>query len=161
GAERVDVTTAQEMLEAVLAVAPQADALLMAAAVADFRPTVQAAQKIKKVADRGLSLPLERTPDILQAVAEQRMVTGRPQIVVGFAAETEDVVARAREKLERKRLDLIAANDVSAPDAGFAVETNRVVLVDRNQGVQTLPLLSKGQVAEIILGRVVEMLREG
>ncbi|HHH41172.1 MAG TPA: bifunctional phosphopantothenoylcysteine decarboxylase/phosphopantothenate--cysteine ligase CoaBC, partial [Chloroflexi bacterium] len=161
GAERVDVTTAQEMLEAVLAVAPQADALLMAAAVADFRPTVQATRKIKKAGDETLSLPLERTPDILQAVAEQRMVTGRPQIVVGFAAETEEVVARAREKLERKRLDLIAANDVSAPDAGFAVETNRVILVDRNQGVQTLPLLSKGQVAEIILGRVVEMLREG
>ena len=94
------------------------------------------------------------------SVAEQRDATGKPGVVVGFAAETENLVQYAQEKLIRKKLDLIVANDVSAPDSGFAVSTNRVVLVSQGREVERLPLLDKGEVAERILDRVVKMWEE-
>jgi phosphopantothenoylcysteine decarboxylase/phosphopantothenate--cysteine ligase len=156
GARRVDVTTVQQMLDAVLEDAADADALLMAAAVGDYRPATVSEHKIKKTAD--LTLRLERTPDILAAVARQRADTGRPQVVVGFAAESQDLLENARAKLEAKRLDLIVANDITAADAGFAAETNRVVLLDREGGVEELPLMSKAAVAETVLDRVTRML---
>jgi phosphopantothenoylcysteine decarboxylase/phosphopantothenate--cysteine ligase len=153
GVERVDVCTAQEMLEAVLAALPTCDVLVMAAAVADFRPAHAAPHKIKK-GETGLNLHLERTPDILARVAEEREMGGRPAVVVGFAAETQDLLQNARAKLEAKRLDLIVANDVSARDSGFAVDTNRVTLLDREGHADALPLLSKDEVAAQVWERV-------
>jgi len=152
GARRIDVGSAEEMARAVLDAAASADVLLMAAAVADFRPARPAPRKIKK--DQGPpALELERTADILSAVAEARDRTGRPACVVGFAAETGDLVASARKKLEKKRLSLVVANDVARRDSGFGSDTNRVTLVDA-AGAEELPLLSKAEVAERILDRV-------
>jgi phosphopantothenoylcysteine decarboxylase/phosphopantothenate--cysteine ligase len=155
GARRVDVTTAAEMAEAVLAVA-DADALIMAAAVADFRPAQVADQKIKKAAVP--LVELETTVDILSAVAERREATGKPTVVVGFAAESENLIENAREKVFRKKLSLIVANDISAKDAGFSVDTNRVTLVGSGGGVEPLSLMSKEQVAEVVLERVAGLL---
>jgi phosphopantothenoylcysteine decarboxylase/phosphopantothenate--cysteine ligase len=157
GAERVDVTTAQEMHDVVIPAVERADALLMASAVADYRPETVASQKIKKRAG-GLTPRLARTPDILSAVAVRWAETGSPRVVVGFAAESESLVENARAKLVTKNLDLIVANDVTAHDAGFAVETNRVVLIGRDGSVEPLPLISKAAVAEVVLEQVVGLL---
>ncbi len=154
GAERVDVETAAAMGQAVLEAVADCDVLVMAAAVADFRPAEVALQKIKKGAS-GLTLSLERTADILLEVAKQRDTLGRPALVVGFAAETQDLLRNARSKLEAKSLDLIVANDVSQPDSGFAVDTNRVTLLDREGGEEALPLLSKEEVAAQVWDWVV------
>jgi phosphopantothenoylcysteine decarboxylase/phosphopantothenate--cysteine ligase len=157
GARRIDVRTAQEMLETVRAEVAQADVLLMAAAVADFRPAAPADQKIKK--EGGIpEITLEATPDILGAVAHLKSQTGFPRVTVGFAAESQSLIDNARAKLYSKNLDLIVANDILAPDAGFAVDTNRVTLLDAGGGVETLPLLSKAEVAAKVLERVVRLL---
>jgi phosphopantothenoylcysteine decarboxylase/phosphopantothenate--cysteine ligase len=156
GARRIDVTTTAEMAEAVLSASREADALIMAAAAADFRPVRAADHKIKK--DAVPQIELEKTVDILSAVAEARDSGGRPPVVVGFAAESENLVENAREKVRRKRLSLIAANDISARDAGFSVDTNRVTLIDGGGGLEELPLLTKTQVAEVVLERVVKLL---
>ena len=157
GAEMVAVRTAAEMHEAVMGRLEQTDVLIMAAAVADYRPAQVAAQKIKK-GTGGLTLELERTQDILTAVAQAR-VMGMPGLVVGFAAETEDLLANAQDKLQRKKLDLIVANDVSANDSGFGVDTNRVTLIAANGQVEALPLMSKFEVAEHVLGRAAALWR--
>ena len=157
GALREDVGTAQEMLEAVLAALPGADALIMAAAVADFRPANPAGQKIKK--ESGITeVRLEKTLDILQEVARYKSANGYPRISVGFAAESQDLLKNASAKLNAKKLDLIVANDISASDAGFAVDGNRVTLIDAGGGMEALPLMSKDEVAEVVMGRVVEKL---
>lgn len=158
GARRIDIRTAQEMLEAVLAQIPGSDALLMAAAVADFRPAAPAGQKIKKE-DGVPQVELERSPDILAAVAEVKTTQSYPEVVVGFAAETQDLLANATRKLQAKHLDLIVANDISAADAGFNVDTNRVVLLDASGSAEHLPLLSKAEVAEAVVQRVARLLR--
>ena len=157
GARRVDVTTAAEMAGAVLEACAKADVLLMAAAVANYRPADVASQKVEK-GQEGLVVRLARTTDVLAAVAERRAETDCPSVVVGFAAETEDLIENARGKLEAKDLDLIVANDVTAPDAGFGVRTNRVMLLDRDGGVEELPLMSKAAVAEAVLERTVALL---
>ncbi len=157
GAERVDVTTARDMHDAVLSAAERADALLMAAAVADYRPPAAVSQKIKKGKD-DLTLHLTRTPDVLSAVAARRAETGRPHIVVGFAAESENLMENARAKLAAKNLDLIVANDITAQDAGFAVATNRVIILDREGGQEEPGLTSKSAVAEAVLERVAALL---
>ncbi len=157
GAERTDVETAAQMAEAVLELSRVADVLIMAAAVADFRPRQVQAHKIKKGALPRIEL--EHTQDILLAVAEQRRRVGRPAVVVGFAAESEDLLKNAQEKLERKRLSMIVANDISAPDAGFAVDTNRVTLLLPGGVVEPLPLMRKQEVAEVVLARVVGLLQ--
>jgi len=159
GVADVAVSSAEEMQAAVLESAAKADALVMAAAVADYRPPAAADQKIKKH-DASLMLNLVRTPDILAAVAEQRRRSSRPHAVVGFAAETQNVIENAREKLARKGLDLIVANDVSAPDSGFEVETNRVTLLDGSGGAEALSLMSKPAVAEVVMDRLSRMLAE-
>jgi phosphopantothenoylcysteine decarboxylase/phosphopantothenate--cysteine ligase len=153
GAARVDVATAQEMADAVLEACAGADALVMAAAVADFRPARPAARKLKKDAGPP-AVELERTTDILGVVTAAR---ARPACVVGFAAETGDLLLNARKKLKEKRLSLIVANDVTQPDGGFGSDTNRVTLIDA-AGIQELPLLSKAEVAERILDRVQALL---
>jgi phosphopantothenoylcysteine decarboxylase/phosphopantothenate--cysteine ligase len=152
GVRRIDVTTAAEMRAAVEREWAAATALLMCAAVADFRPARAAEEKIKKGAGQ-LRLELEPTADILAALAPQK--GGR--IVVGFAAETGDVLAEAERKLREKRLDLIVANDVSRPDAGFAVDTNAVTLIDREGNREKLPLMSKDEVAERVVEKVVRL----
>jgi phosphopantothenoylcysteine decarboxylase/phosphopantothenate--cysteine ligase len=157
GIDRVEAETAQEMQAAVLEACQSADVLIMVAAVADFRPIISARQKLKK--DEGVpAIELERNPDILDAVRRQKVDTGRPQIIVGFAAETENLLENAREKMQRKRLDMIVANDVSAEDAGFGVDTNRVTLLDARGGREPLPLLTKEEVATRVIARVVELL---
>jgi len=159
GVDRVDVRTAEEMQAAVLEASGRADALLMAAAVGDYGSVGVATQKMKKGAE-DLTLHLTRTPDVLAAVARKRADTDRPFVVVGFAAETEDLLKNARKKLEEKRLDLVVANDVTAADAGFGTETNRVVLLSRDGEATELPLMSKSGVAEKILDRVGDLLKE-
>jgi phosphopantothenoylcysteine decarboxylase / phosphopantothenate---cysteine ligase len=150
GVDHVAVRSAADMHDAVLARLADTDVLIMAAAVADYRPARIAEQKIKK-GDGGLSLPLERTVDILGAVAEARVKGGMPRLVIGFAAETENLLANARQKLENKRLDLIVANDVSASDSGFEVADNRVTLLTVDGEPEALPLMPKEEVAEHIL----------
>ena len=162
GATHVDVMTAAQMQDAVTDACRDADALLMAAAVADFRPAQVAEQKIKKAADATqLALRLDRTPDILAAVHAARKEMPRLQIVVGFAAETQDLLTNAQKKLAAKGLDLIAANDVSASDAGFAVDTNRVTILDRGGRAEALPLMSKAAVAQALIERVAVLLTGG
>jgi len=160
GARLEVVETAREMRDAVLSLCPGAAALLMAAAVTDFRPARYSAQKVKKEGRATLDITLERNPDILLDIARRRLDLEGPEVVVGFAAETGDLVARAREKLLAKRLDLIVANDVSATDSGFEVDTNRVTLLGLDGSVEALPLMSKAEVAERVLDKVVEMVRE-
>ena len=157
GATRIDVDTAQEMLEATLAATRAADALVMAAAVADFRPAQRREHKLRKAGhEAGLQLPLTRTQDVLAAVAAQRAQTGHPRFLAGFAAESEQLLERAAQKLARKNLDLLVANDISAADAGFGVDDNRVILLAPGQEPQALPLMSKAAVAEAVMARVAQ-----
>jgi phosphopantothenoylcysteine decarboxylase / phosphopantothenate---cysteine ligase len=159
GAWRINIQTAQEMLEAVLEQVKDADVLLMAAAVADFRPTNPSGQKIKK--EHGIpQLELEATPDILAAVAQIKQVSGYPRISVGFAAESKDLLANAHRKLAEKKLDLIVANDITAEGAGFAVDTNLVTLLEPSGQAQALPKLAKEEVAQVILDRVASLLED-
>ncbi|MFQ5996572.1 MAG: bifunctional phosphopantothenoylcysteine decarboxylase/phosphopantothenate--cysteine ligase CoaBC, partial [Dehalococcoidales bacterium] len=151
GIKVVPVQTAQQMKEAVAKAVAKADALIMAAAVADYQPKTVAETKIKKETSFSLTLELVRTPDILTEVKGNF-------IKVGFAAESEDVVANAKGKLEKKRLDLIVANDITAADSGFGADTNKVTIIGRKGKVENLPLLSKREVAERILDRVVGMM---
>jgi phosphopantothenoylcysteine decarboxylase / phosphopantothenate---cysteine ligase len=159
GATRVPVTSAVEMAQAVLDACAGAHMLVMAAAVADFRPANQAEQKIKK--EKGTpTLELAPNPDILLEVAKQRATTGKPDVVVGFAAETEKLLENAQAKLARKGLTLIVANDVSAVDAGFAVDTNRITLIDHTGQQETLPLMSKAEVAEKVIEAATRFLHQ-
>ena len=153
GASLARVDSAESMRAAVLEHISQSSALIMAAAVADYRPRDVAKQKIKK-SDASLSLPLERSPDILMAVKAQREQTGYPMIAVGFAAESENLVENASGKLRKKGLDLLIANDISASDAGFAVDTNRVVVLDMDGGLHRIDLTSKAAIGAYIIERV-------
>jgi phosphopantothenoylcysteine decarboxylase / phosphopantothenate---cysteine ligase len=157
GARVVEVHTAQEMLEAVLAESAAADALIMAAAVADFRPKNVSESKMKKK-DGIPQVELEAAPDILEAVAGMDSGEKRPRVVVGFAAESRDLMENARNKLQSKKLDMIAANDISASDAGFSVDTNRVTLLYADGRNEALPLMSKSEVAETIVARIAALL---
>ena len=159
GATHVDVMTAAQMQDAVLQMCRDADALVMAAAVADFRPAQVAEHKIKKTVDATrFALTLERTADILAAVHAARNEMQRLRVVVGFAAETQDLLANARAKLAAKGLDLIVANDVSASDAGFGVDTDRVTILDHDGFAEALPLMTKVAVAEAIVVRPYRIL---
>ncbi|MHB8068019.1 MAG: bifunctional phosphopantothenoylcysteine decarboxylase/phosphopantothenate--cysteine ligase CoaBC [Desulfobaccales bacterium] len=153
GVERVEVRSAREMLDAVLARFPKVDTLLMAAAVGDYHPTSCAEHKMKRGAPE-LTVHLTQNPDILKEVAALK----KKQVVVGFAAETRDLEAAARRKLEDKGLDLIVANEVNRPDSGFAVNTNEVTIIGRGQLPARLPLLSKEEVAEKVLDEVAALL---
>lgn len=157
GAEFVRVATAAEMQAAVVDRLESTDVLLMAAAVADFRAD-SAEHKIKRGTGE-LHLDLQPTHDILAEVAARRKERGRPHVVVGFAAESENLVENARAKVRAKGLDLIVANNILDPGSGFAVETNRVTLIDSSGGVQEEPLMTKAEVAEVVLERVGALLR--
>ena len=153
GASFVPVDSAEEMRASVIEHVAESSALIMAAAVADYRPRLVSEQKIKK-ADDSLTLPLERTPDILMAVKALREETGYPVLVVGFAAESENLVENASVKLQAKGLDLLVANDITASDAGFAVDTNRVVVLDMDGGAHKIDLTSKAAIGAYIIERV-------
>jgi len=148
----IQIQTAQQMCDAVLSQLEGADALIMAAAVADYRPVTAAEQKIKK-SRQDLNIDLTKTTDILEAS------TGK-FVKVGFSAESENLISNASEKVQRKSLDLIVANDITDPDSGFGRDTNRVVLIDRDLQVEELPVLSKYEVSNRILDRVQAMLRD-
>ncbi len=154
GVTVIEARSAQQMCDAVVDAAGQADAVIMAAAVGDYRPAAQAEHKLKKT-DGELSVALARTPDILATLAERRD-GGRP-VLVGFAAETRQLLANARDKLARKGCDMIVANDVSRADAGFAVDTNQVTIIGAD-GDEALELMSKDDVAHAIWDRVGALL---
>jgi phosphopantothenoylcysteine decarboxylase/phosphopantothenate--cysteine ligase len=150
--ELVRVRSAAEMHAAVIARSGRMDVVVMAAAVADYAPARRAPQKVAKQDDM-LTLELKKTADILGDLGRRRLTSGDGPVLVGFAAETEDVVARAAAKRERKHVDLIVANDVSGPDAGFDVDANAVTIVGP-EGAEAVPLQSKARVAAIILDRI-------
>jgi phosphopantothenoylcysteine decarboxylase/phosphopantothenate--cysteine ligase len=159
GVRRIDVTSALEMREAVLREQASAEIVVMAAAVADFRPARAAERKIKKEDLAGgerLTLELVANPDILAEISRERGA----RVVVGFAAESHDVLAAARRKLARKGCDLLVANDISRSDAGFETDANAVLLLTPDGEVEELPLLPKREVAARIFDRI-EKLREG
>jgi len=159
GVHAIYVESAEDMLRAILRHSTDADLLIMAAAVADFKPQTRADQKIKKEdSGKALTLELGRTADILVEVKSQREQTGYPRMVIGFAAESENVLSNARSKLIRKGLDLLVANDITASDAGFSVDTNRVVILDTEGGMDELDLASKSVISERIIARAALML---
>ena len=150
GVEVIQVQTTLQMRDAIVKASAKADALLMAAAVSDYRPKTAAKKKVKKEVAT-LSLELVRNPDIISEAKGDF-------VKVGFAAESDNVAQNAKEKLEQKKLDLIVANDITATDSGFGADTNRVIIIDRQGKVKRLPLLSKSEVAHKVLDRVVELL---
>jgi phosphopantothenoylcysteine decarboxylase/phosphopantothenate--cysteine ligase len=155
GARLIPVTTSEEMLDTVLAESAGADALIMAAAVADFRPKQVAKNKLKK-RDGIPQVELDIAPDVLAAVSD--LGARRPSVVIGFAAESRDLLQNAQAKLKSKNLDMIVANDISAPDSGFGVDTNRVTLLFSDAEKQPLSLMSKAEVAETIIARLAMLL---
>ncbi len=163
GARVIRVKSVQEMLEALMN--ESADALIMAAAAADFRPKQVSREKMKK--RNGIpQIELEAAPDILKTVSASPPGAGsgppvgrkRFQVVIGFAAESQDLLKNASEKLRSKDLDMIAANDISSNDAGFAVETNRITLLFANGKKEILPLMSKAEAAERIIEHTAKLL---
>jgi phosphopantothenoylcysteine decarboxylase/phosphopantothenate--cysteine ligase len=158
GVRRIDVRSALEMRAAVVEELEAATIVIKAAAVADFRPRESNAGKIKKeslVPGQGLSLELVQNPDILAEISARKGA----RTIIGFAAESEDLVGAARRKLARKGCDLIVANDISRTDSGFEVDENAVVLVWPDGGLEELPLLPKSGVAAALFDRI-EKLRD-
>ncbi len=153
GAEIIQVTTAEEMKKAVMKKAKGMDAVIMAAAVADYKPSKVSSKKIKKKEAKA-SLELEKTDDILAELGKKK----KGALLVGFAAETDNLVKHAEKKLKEKNLDLIVANDVTEKGAGFDVETNRVTLIDKKGIVKKTKALPKSEIAGIILETVKEKL---
>ena len=154
GVELVRVITAEEMFNAVINRLPEVDVVVMAAAVSDFKPAVVVNSKIKKENAGGMTLNLVKTQDILSEILEKK---GK-QFIVGFAAETEDMVANAKKKLDSKQLDMIVANDVCREGAGFEVDTNIVTVIDRWGETVEYPVMTKAVVADKILDHVVHRL---
>ena len=133
------------------------DVIIKSAAVSDFRPARQSELKIKKLESDPV-LELTANQDILANLGVRRKSSGRPEVLVGFAAESHDLMAEGRRKLAAKNLDLIVVNDISADDAGFAVDTNRVVLISADGMTSELPLMTKLEVADEILDSVTGLL---
>jgi phosphopantothenoylcysteine decarboxylase / phosphopantothenate---cysteine ligase len=156
GAKVVNVKSVQDMLDALLN--EKADALIMAAAGADFRPVNAAKDKLKK-RDGIPQIQLEAAPDILKTLSSQSGEKKRFNVMVGFAAESRDLLANASEKLKSKGLNFIAANDISLDDAGFAVETNRITLLFADGTQENLPLMSKSAAAEKIIEHIARLLK--
>ncbi len=149
GTERIDAVSARELLDTTARNFPWSTALVMAAAIADFRPAEPAAQKVKKN-PKGITVKMESIADEMPRIAANK----GNRILVGFAAETENLDANARDKLKRKHLDLIVANDVTQEGAGFAVDTNIVTLIGADGEAENLPKLTKDEVADLVLERI-------
>ncbi len=153
GVETVPILSTQDLYDEMMKRCGQQDIIIQAAAPADFTPEEAARQKIKKQGDGCLTLTLRQTPDVAQAVGQMKK---QGQTLIGFAAETNDVLENAQGKLEKKNLDMIVANDVTAPGAGFDVDTNIVTFVTK-AGMESLPCMPKRQVADELLSRVMQM----
>ena len=151
GARVLPVETTEDLLRVMQAEAPAQDIIIQAAAPADYRPVEVAAQKIKKKAGDPLTLVMAETPDVAKAVGQARR---DDQFIAGFAAETEKVTEHALEKLDRKRLDMIIANDVTRPGAGFDVDTNIITVITR-EGAKEFPMMSKKDAAKVILSEIL------
>ncbi len=152
----ISVTTTEELRDQVVQTFKSADGLVMAAAVADFKPAKVADHKIKKTTDNDhMVLELVKTADILKAVATVKQAN---QVTVGFAAETNDLLENANKKLQSKQLDLLIANDVSQPGVGFNGDTNQVTFLQPNQPPVKTPLMAKTAIADLIGEKVVELL---
>ncbi|MBP7072450.1 MAG: bifunctional phosphopantothenoylcysteine decarboxylase/phosphopantothenate--cysteine ligase CoaBC [Clostridia bacterium] len=154
GVERYDVISAEEMYNKVMELFPMCDIVIKAAAVADYAPMNAYSQKVKK-SENQLELKLKKNPDILYELGK---IKGS-KILVGFAMETENLVENAAEKVKKKNLDFIAANDLNEAGAGFAAETNAVKLIDREGNIENIPLKMKDEIADIILDRIVNLKR--
>ncbi len=159
GAKVIAVRTAQQMLDSVVTECATADVLVMSAAIADFRPMKSEKEKIKKSLDFS-SIALEPTKDVLVEISRRKEKTGFPRIVIGFAAESKELNTNAKQKLAEKKLDMIVANDITKSDAGFEVDTNRVVLFSKDGSTETTPLLKKNEIAEIIMDRIISWIRK-
>ena len=149
----VNVETTQQMMDACLAVYDGCDIVIKAAAVADYRPHDVAAQKIKKKTDDALTVVMDKNPDILKTLGERK----KGQFLVGFAAETQNLIDNAKEKVTKKNLDMIVANDVTMQGAGFGSETNIVKLIFPDGSIKELPQMSKYDVAEELLNTVLRL----
>ena len=149
GVRKIDIVSAQDMFEAVTSRSAEQDVIIMCSAVADYKPAVYAAQKVKK-SDADLHIDLTRTQDILGYLGEHKR---EGQVLVGFSMETEHLIENSRAKLDKKNSDLICANSIASAQTGFAVDTNKVTLITR-QGVLELPLCSKEQTADLILDKI-------
>ena len=154
GVETVSITSTLDLYREVTERAKSADLVIQAAAPADFRPLEMAQHKIKKTGE-GMMLQLTPNPDIAAQLGRDKHAG---QVLVAFAAETDDLIANARKKLDKKNADMVVANDVTQPGAGFAGDTNRVTLVTRSDA-RALPLMSKRDVADAILDRALELMR--
>ncbi len=154
GVETIQVVSAREMYEAVMKTAGQADLIIKAAAVADFRPVARGDQKLKKGVAEAMTVELQRNPDILAELGQQK----GSRVLIGFAAETEELLKHAREKLASKNLDMIVANDVTQEGAGFNGDTNIVRFLGADGNVEELPQMSKAGVADLLLDRAAAML---
>jgi phosphopantothenoylcysteine decarboxylase/phosphopantothenate--cysteine ligase len=154
GVERICVATASQMQNTISELAPRMDAIVMAAAVSDYRPSERAPQKLKKE-QQGHVVSLQPNPDILAGLGKMKPPA---QVLVGFAAETENLIENARNKLIRKNLDFIVANNLSQEGSGFGCDTNEVKILDRNGGIAELPPLTKEQVAAEVWNRVEQLL---
>ena len=152
----VDITSAQDMYEAVMDRSTEQDVIIKAAAVADYRPAEVAEHKIKK-ADGDMRIKLSRTKDILLALGNQRIEKGiQDQIICGFSMETRDLIENSRKKIDSKHIDLIAANNLKVAGAGFGVDTNVLTLITRDS-ISELPMMSKEECADMLLDRIMEM----
>ena len=156
GVKLVPFTTTQELLDRASELAQEQDLLIQAAAPADYRAKEIAPQKIKKQGGEPMTFTLMENPDVAATLGKAKR---SGQVFVGFAAETNDVLAHARDKLARKNLDMIVANDVTRPGAGFDVDTNIVTLITKD-GQEALPMMSKAEVAQRILDRALALRRE-
>lgn len=156
GVRKVDILSTKDLCDAMMALCGEADIVIQAAAPADFAPMETAEQKIKKKAGETLTMTFRQTVDVAAAVGKKK----KPgQILIGFAAETDDVLENAQGKLKKKNLDMIVANDVTAPGAGFDVDTNIVTFVTR-EGMETLPCLPKSQVADELISRALKLRKD-
>ena len=153
GVRAICVESATELYDVMMREAPAQDIIIQAAAVCDYRVEKQAATKIKKTEGKALTLTLTENPDIAKAVGEKKK---KGQTLVGFAAETDHVEKNAESKLKSKNLDMIVANDVTVPGAGFNVDTNIATLIMKNKS-ETQPLMTKRQLADVILDRVMDL----
>ena len=153
GVDVINVTTAEEMYNAMVSNSKDSDIIVMSAAVADYTPEVTADNKIKKKDGEGMSIPLKRTKDILKSLGE---IKTDDQIIVGFSMETENLIENSRKKLESKNADMICANSLKTEGAGYQVDTNIVTMITKND-MEELPLMSKNEVADKILDKVVSL----
>ncbi len=153
GIRTIRIESARELYDVMIREAPQHDIVIQAAAVCDYRPAETQSTKIKKAEGQPMILTLTENPDIARAVGELKQ---KGQTLVGFAAETDHVQKNAKEKLKKKNLDMIVANDVTAPGAGFNVDTNIATLITKN-GSETQPLQTKRQLADVILDRILDL----